>query len=105
MGGSEEKKQLEQEWEEGGGYIVRESAVSWLVLIAGFMGQAMSMGFYYAFGPVYVAIMNEYKVNETTAGNIFNSYCVLFEFVVYFLHVPLRTFSANTNVVLFLGFR
>ena len=41
---------------------------SWLVLGVAFMGQAMSVGFYYCFGLLFVEILHTYDVSEAKAG-------------------------------------
>ena len=50
------------------GMIVKETAASWLVLVASFLGQALSIGFYYSYGTIYVALMKEYNTGPEEAG-------------------------------------
>lgn len=48
--------------------LVMDSGCSWVVLAVAFLGQAMSIGFYYCFGPIYTEILVLYETSETQAG-------------------------------------
>ena len=45
-----------------------DTTISWIVLIFAFIGQAMSIGFYYAYGILYAEIRSVYGATERSAG-------------------------------------
>ena len=56
------KEQAEDEMDRG---------ISWAVLMVAFFGQAMSVGFYYCYGILYVEIVEAYGASDRQAGICF----------------------------------
>ena len=48
-----------------------DTGISWAVLIVAFLGQAMSVGFYYCYGILYVEIVETYGASDRQAGKCF----------------------------------
>ena len=47
-----------------------DGGYSWIVLVVAFIGQAMSVGFYFCFGPIYVEIIKIYGASASEAGKV-----------------------------------
>ena len=45
-----------------------DTGISWAVLIVAFIGQAMSIGFFFCYGILYVEIVEAYGASERQAG-------------------------------------
>lgn len=48
-----------------------DTGISWAVLMVAFFGQAMSVGFYYCYGILYVEIVEAYAASDRQAGICF----------------------------------
>ena len=47
---------------------IKDCGISWLVACIAFIAQALSMGFFYSFGSIFVEILHVYDASETEAG-------------------------------------
>ena len=66
--------------------LKKDELYGWLVCTVSFFGQALSVGFFYSFGILYVAFLDEFALGEASTGK---KVLAFFSYLSFLLRVSL----------------